>query len=119
MADLQNQNFELHAGEDRGLVFLVTDSGDAEGTVVDVGGLTANWYLAREPLGEPILTKTVSPIPAASPPDGLVTIELDAADTELLMHAAYFYQCWLLDSESPANETMIARGWINLLPKVA
>ena len=110
-----NQNFSMHAGDAKELLFTVTD--DA-GAVVDLTGMSALWLLSRHPSdAAPLLVKDVT-INEASPPAGIITVQLLEADTSALEYAAYYFQTVLLDGQSPPNQNVVSTGWVDLRPRL-
>ena len=76
-------NFAMVAGDTKGLVISVTD---AAGSPVNITGATIAWHAAKSFRKTAIITKAVgSGVAITDGPNGVFTVQLDAADTEDLV----------------------------------
>jgi len=85
----QVQDFEIHAGDDLVFTVRVTDDGTADGTPIDISGLTAvTWAAENAETGARALTKTLADgvaILGDSANPGEFTVTLTDDDTSPLL----------------------------------
>lgn len=102
----QNQDFTFWTGEDKNLVYAITDGTSAS---VDVGAFTAEWRLSDEPGGASLLRY-------ASGGSGIVlsgctaTVSLAASDTAgCNINGTYWAELSASDGEGYTD--ILATGW--------
>ena len=89
----KNQDFEMWQGEDKELVFSVTD-------VDDLSGASAEWRMAEDIYQPAKLTKSGSVDSGAV----TVTVLLTPADTQSLRSGTWKHQLRVIDSSGKRNK---------------
>ncbi len=104
-----DQNFEMHSGDTKDIVVTVLDELDQ---VVNISGATAVFILSQNPYSPAVITKSSgSGIVITDGPAGILTITLDAADTESLQ-GSFYYEVELTDASSRVSTIVV--GQINI-----
>ena len=101
----KNQNFEMWQGEDKELVFSITD-------VDDLSGASAQWQLANSYYRNAEITKSGTVDGSAA----TVTILLEPDDTLSLKTGTWVHQLRLTDSSGNRNKA--AEGKLTLYPVI-
>jgi len=92
MSTVSNVSESVRQGEDRSLVYTITDSA---GAAQNVTGWTVQWKCRHESSSSVALTKSAS---LTTPASGIVTVSLSASDTTALSLGRYLIQLWRTDS---------------------
>lgn len=93
----ENQDFDLWSGDDATLTIAVTDENDA---IVNLTGATAlAWILKRSEHASAILvTKGLGTgVTVTNALGGIFTVDLDAADTDILTKGDYYHEAQIID----------------------
>lgn len=116
------QNFQLHAGNDRDITITCTTS-DGVDLDLSASGLTITWILLNHPLSvNPLISKT-SPteIDLPSPLTNQYVLHLVAADTVTVSPFAYivppgvYYHGSVLE-DANGNRTTLLHGTVEISP---
>ena len=104
-----DQNFEMHSGDSKDIIVSVLDELDQ---VVPITGATAVFILSNNPYSAAIITKSSgSGIVITDGPGGILTVTLDATDTEGLA-GSFYYEIELTDALLKVSTIVL--GQINI-----
>ena len=110
------QDFEIVSGNDRSVNITVTDD---DGNAVDLTGATITWKAATSPeASSALITKTndsTNGISVSTPSNGVLTINLDPADTQSL-DGVYYHETLVTDSSG--NKSTVAIGHMKVRPNL-
>lgn len=95
---ISGQNFEVYQGDTKQIIINATDD---DGNVLDLTGYTIVWVAYNLTTGELVITKStanVGEIEVTTPSTGVIQINLESVDTEILPAKGYGHQCEVEDS---------------------
>ena len=106
---LIDQNFEMHSGDTKDIIVEVLKQDDS---VQPLTGATARFALSEDEFEPAIVTKTTGAgIVLTDPPAGILTVTLDAVDTEPLA-GMHYYEVEVTDVA--LRISTVAVGWIDI-----